>query len=1126
METVGESSIPQKRRHSSNESEPPTAPILKKFKQPTTTSSQKPSSNINNIASNTQAGFLGPTTSAEEPASLGDPPVNGQAGPTTTTFTLANQPPSFSETSPNAQAGFLGPTTSAEEPPSLSEPPVNGQAGPTTTTFTLANQPPSFSETSPNAQAGFLGPTTSAEEPPSLSEPPVNGQAGPTTTTFTLANQPPSFSETSPNAQAGFLGPTTSAEEPPSLGEPPVKNGRNKRQRSTDSLDSHCARKRLKCKRRESVFAFKCKRRVLAFASRRYRQRKMWRNRKRISAESPPVVPPNMESISVQTKHSAMAWNPESISTPTVAFPHRGQSEEPFQSQPKGHFSMDCDFGSNSTPMTSAHFPTHGVSQEPVPSWTPTVAFPDWGQSAISTPPTAYPAASWTPPLQHSPARRQSEGSFYSSISTSATSAHFPTRSVSPEPAHSWTPTVAFPDWGQSAISTPPTAYPAASWTPPLQHSPARRQSEGSFYSSISTSATSAHFPTRSVSPEPAHSWTPTVAFPDWGQSAISTPPTAYPAASWTPPLQHSPARRQSEGSFYSSISTSATSAHFPSRGQSAGVFHSEGPKAHHSSMDSESASTSASFPTRGVSQDPIAVNSQGSNAYSSMDWDPSTPPVTCFPSHGLGQNREAADWPSPLPFPGRGQSPGPSHSEEPKTHLSSMDCGSESVSTPMTPADFPSRGVSPDPVSGEMPSFSFPTQGQSQEPVPDQSRGPYNSQAADNSYQESGTFDGATKDEFGWSDFGQQRPYPPTRPAAPDRQRRNKLPTETLATSYKGRPRRPAATNDLQVNRFFVEMLPILKPLQGAIRTFTHQLLLVHHPQDEPFELTSITQAQARKYELSKNKEDGPNIDQLALDFTGEGVKTTWNKRAAELFAEKFAASDDNYNVTDLTLPKERNSFIKRVRKLFLTHLQHLRNQYQKSHSLDPMARQDAKDKQKSSNRYQRRYLLYHRRKAAFYDFDKLKTRSNWAEIWDTLNADAMSGDETDHESPHEQNIIKRLKWRNRKVDAWLRGFDKLHLFSRFDAADKPTRGKFPTPRIPSNRVQQDSSKVVVGLPRNFYDEAFLTSLGPTAYQNLEIKEDVDLTFTTDMLWYDKKVPGRGAQKVETTTTQRPSRR
>ena len=142
----------------------------------------------------------------------------------------------------------------------------------------------------------------------------------------------------------------------------------------------------------------------------------------------------------------------------------------------------------------------------------------------------------------------------------------------------------------------------------------------------------------------------------------------------------------------------------------------------------------------------------------------------------------------------------------------------------------------------------------------------------------------------------------------------------------------------------------------------------------------------------------------------------------------------------------------------------------------------------------------LRHRRKEACASYAADPRMRRFLPIWEAMPPEAMSGDETDHDNGRLRYAITQLDWRNPDALEWFRTFDHLHLSTRFGTDDRPTPGQFPHPRVNSQRMEH-RARPVKGLPRNFYDAEWLQTLDQFEYNALDIRPEVDLTFSADIL-------------------------
>ncbi|KAJ2936493.1 hypothetical protein H1R20_g601, partial [Candolleomyces eurysporus] len=108
-------------------------------------------------------------------------------------------------------------------------------------------------------------------------------------------------------------------------------------------------------------------------------------------------------------------------------------------------------------------------------------------------------------------------------------------------------------------------------------------------------------------------------------------------------------------------------------------------------------------------------------------------------------------------------------------------------------------------------------------------------------------------------------------------------------------------------------------------------------------------------------------------------------------------------------------------------------------------------------------------------------------------------SGDETD--SNREQSITN-LPWRAGPIRDFMQVIDQLNLLLRFPKNANPTQGRFPNLRYdplscdpPQPRTEDHyHSHPVSGLPLNFYDPDWLSSLTEIERAALDPAEAIDL--------------------------------
>ncbi len=108
-------------------------------------------------------------------------------------------------------------------------------------------------------------------------------------------------------------------------------------------------------------------------------------------------------------------------------------------------------------------------------------------------------------------------------------------------------------------------------------------------------------------------------------------------------------------------------------------------------------------------------------------------------------------------------------------------------------------------------------------------------------------------------------------------------------------------------------------------------------------------------------------------------------------------------------------------------------------------------------------------------------------------LGPHGMSSDESDHEPNGRLRYrILRKPWRNPKITAWLRLFDKLYAIARLDAMS----GSQPHVRVTSNSYT-NRRPAVRGLPENAYNPKWFDLLTEYDQTLLCVKLGVNYTFS-----------------------------
>ena len=117
-------------------------------------------------------------------------------------------------------------------------------------------------------------------------------------------------------------------------------------------------------------------------------------------------------------------------------------------------------------------------------------------------------------------------------------------------------------------------------------------------------------------------------------------------------------------------------------------------------------------------------------------------------------------------------------------------------------------------------------------------------------------------------------------------------------------------------------------------------------------------------------------------------------------------------------------------------------------------------------------------------------------------MGHDGMSGDESDTRDGIKRYVIFQDEWRNPEVDPWIRVFDHMYLTTKFSEVKRPKRGNWPRIRVPTTqRNAKRTGNPVPGLPRNFYSEAWLSTLDADDLEELDIQQPVALVHSEEVL-------------------------
>lgn len=122
------------------------------------------------------------------------------------------------------------------------------------------------------------------------------------------------------------------------------------------------------------------------------------------------------------------------------------------------------------------------------------------------------------------------------------------------------------------------------------------------------------------------------------------------------------------------------------------------------------------------------------------------------------------------------------------------------------------------------------------------------------------------------------------------------------------------------------------------------------------------------------------------------------------------------------------------------------------------------------------------------------------------------ISGDESDnnHQPGRYRGQVNYFRirpvWRAPCVSSWLDVVDKVYVAFRFQENSRATPGNWIRKRLTTSRVDE-KTKVVPGLPENFYDRGWLKTLTRKQRQKLQMEAPLDLTHTPHVMRYADSV-------------------
>ncbi|KAG2132333.1 hypothetical protein DEU56DRAFT_739579 [Suillus clintonianus] len=236
--------------------------------------------------------------------------------------------------------------------------------------------------------------------------------------------------------------------------------------------------------------------------------------------------------------------------------------------------------------------------------------------------------------------------------------------------------------------------------------------------------------------------------------------------------------------------------------------------------------------------------------------------------------------------------------------------------------------------------------------------------------------------------------------------------------------------------------------------------------------------------------KQGGPTAENFRLEF-GKTHLSPWNKKAAKVFARSFIESG-------LYTSDDKNAVETAFRIHIKTLCLHYQAQVRTANAMPPTQR-TIDNRQAAARRARRKTLLDHRITAAYCHEDLVGYRN----IIRDMGPDGMSGDESDTRDGLKRYVIFLDEWRNPEVATWIRVFDRVFMTTKFNQVNRPKRGNWPRIRVPTTqRNAIRSGNPVPGLPRNFYNEEWLSTLDVDELEALNVQQPISLVHSQEVLW------------------------
>lgn len=124
-------------------------------------------------------------------------------------------------------------------------------------------------------------------------------------------------------------------------------------------------------------------------------------------------------------------------------------------------------------------------------------------------------------------------------------------------------------------------------------------------------------------------------------------------------------------------------------------------------------------------------------------------------------------------------------------------------------------------------------------------------------------------------------------------------------------------------------------------------------------------------------------------------------------------------------------------------------------------------------------------------------------APILSVLGFSGNSEDESEHEDGERRFRIVEPDWRSAELTKWLRVFDGIYSSTKFNDANRPSRGNWTRIRIPPlPGAPKSNRKPPHHLPRNFFRPGYIESLLDHEVEKLDIDDkDYNLTHSEEVI-------------------------